>query len=74
MTIKNITLGYNLPTQNMKAIQALRVYASIQQALVFTQYPGANPEVSAAGGLFSGADRTTYPVPRTYSLGFNLTL
>ncbi|HCX24340.1 MAG: SusC/RagA family TonB-linked outer membrane protein [Flammeovirgaceae bacterium] len=74
LTIKNITLGYNLPTQNMKAIQALRVYASIQQALVFTQYPGANPEVSAAGGLFSGADRTTYPVPRTYSLGFNLTL
>ncbi|RYY32954.1 MAG: TonB-dependent receptor, partial [Sphingobacteriaceae bacterium] len=72
LTIKNITLGYQVPFKNNKYIQGLRVYASVQQAFVFTSYPGGNPEVSAAGGLFSGSDYTTYPVPRTISLGVNV--
>lgn len=74
LTIKNITLGYNLPSDNLKFIRGLRVYTSIQQAFVFTKYPGANPEVTSGGGISAGGDNTTYPVPRTYSLGVNLTL
>ncbi|WP_421876628.1 SusC/RagA family TonB-linked outer membrane protein [Marinoscillum sp.] len=73
LTIQNITLGYNLPVDNMDFIGKARVYTSIQRAFVLTDYPGGNPEVSAAGGVSAGADNTTYPVPRTYSLGVNLT-
>jgi hypothetical protein len=73
-TIKNITLGYRVGLKENKYIQGLRVYASVQQAFVFTKYPGGNPEVSAAGGLFSGSDYTTYPVPRTFTLGVNFNL
>jgi len=77
-TIKNITLGYNLRLKNAKVINNLRVYASVQQAYVFTSYPGVNPEVStdAIGApttaLNQGNDWGTYPVPRTYTFGVNV--
>lgn len=74
LTIKNITLGYNVPVDAQDFLKNLRVYASVQQPFVFTDYPGANPEVSNAGGLGAGADRTTYPIPRTFTVGLNLTL
>ena len=72
-TIKNITLGYKLPIRG-KVVKNLRVYGSVQQAYVFTDYPGNNPEVSSAGGIESGVDYTTYPVPRTFTVGLNVTL
>lgn len=78
-TIKNITLGYNIGTAN-KIFRSARLYASIQQAWVFTKYwGGPNPETSAqgngqgdGGNLSQGIDLSNYPVPRTYSLGVNL--
>jgi TonB-linked SusC/RagA family outer membrane protein len=76
LTIKNITLGYTIPINNSLYIKGLRLYAGIQQALVFTNYKGANPEVNDSGtsALVQGIDYTSYPVPRTYSLGINLNL
>jgi hypothetical protein len=73
LTVKNITLGYTFPAQ-LKYLSKARIYASIQQALVLTDYPGANPEVSLRGlnGLQQGADVTSYPVPRTFAAGLNL--
>ncbi len=78
-TIKNITLGYSIGTKN-KLFKSARVYASVQQAYVFTKYwGGPNPETSAqsngqgdGGNLSPGIDLSNYPVPRTYSLGVNL--
>ncbi|WP_229310981.1 TonB-dependent receptor [Larkinella soli] len=78
-TIKNITLGYNIGTVR-KFFKSARVYASIQQAYVFTKYKGGpNPETSAqgdgngdGGNLSQGVDFSNYPVPRTYTLGVNL--
>lgn len=78
-TIKNITLGYNVGLKS-KAIKSARVYASVQQAYVFTKYwGGPNPETSAqgngqgdGGNLSQGVDLSNYPVPRTYTLGINL--
>ncbi|MBW7889447.1 MAG: TonB-dependent receptor [Chitinophagaceae bacterium] len=77
--IKNVTLGYNLGLKS-KAIKSARVYASIQQLYVFTNYwGGPNPETSAqgdgngdGGNLSQGIDLSNYPVPRTYTLGINL--
>jgi len=74
LTIKNITLGYQIPFKRESYIKGIRVYTSVQQPFVFTKYPGGNPEVSAAGGLFSGSDYTAYPVPRTFTLGLNVNL
>jgi len=78
-TIKNITLGYTVGAIN-KFIKSARLYASIQQAWVFTNYwGGPNPETSAqadgngnGGNLSQGIDFSNYPVPRTYTLGVNV--
>ena len=79
-TIKNITLGYNLGIKN-KLFSSARLYTSVQQVYVFTNYwGGPNPETSAngagngdGGNLSQGVDLSNYPVPRTYTLGVNLT-
>ncbi|KAB7732999.1 SusC/RagA family TonB-linked outer membrane protein [Rudanella paleaurantiibacter] len=78
-TIRNITLGYNIGAVR-KFFKSARVYASVQQAYVFTKYRGGpNPETSAqgdgqgdGGNLSPGVDLSNYPVPRTYTLGVNL--
>ena len=78
-TIKNVTLGYNIGVKN-KVFKSARVYASIQQVYTFTNYwGGPNPEVSSqgdgngdGGNLSQGVDFSSYPVPRTYTLGVNL--
>ncbi|WP_460911762.1 SusC/RagA family TonB-linked outer membrane protein [Spirosoma areae] len=78
-TIKNITLGYSIGAMN-KFFKSARLYASVQQVYVFTNYwGGPNPETSAqgngngdGGNLSQGVDFSNYPVPRTYTLGINL--
>ncbi|MBB5282885.1 TonB-linked SusC/RagA family outer membrane protein [Rhabdobacter roseus] len=78
-TIKNITLGYTISRSN-KFFKSARLYTSIQQAFVFTNYwGGPNPETSAqdngagdGGNLSQGVDLSNYPVPRTFTLGVNL--
>jgi TonB-linked SusC/RagA family outer membrane protein len=73
LTIKNITLGYNVPVSKVKFMSRLRVYASVQQAFVFTKYKGNNPEVSnSANVLTLGDDNTSYPVARTFTFGVNM--
>jgi hypothetical protein len=73
LTVKNITIGYTLPSLT-PGISKLRIYASIQQALVLTGYDGANPEVSTNGlnGYRQGVDASSYPVPRTFAAGINV--
>jgi TonB-dependent starch-binding outer membrane protein SusC len=73
LTIKNISLGYTLPTNTIRHVNNMRVYASIQQALVLTRYQGTNPEVNFGGEnpLAQGLDLGAYPVPRTFTIGVN---
>jgi hypothetical protein len=79
-TIKNITLGYNVPLQSQRYFKNLRVYGSVQQAFVFTNYRGSNPEVSVSqngqqpNALGLGFDFGSYPVPRTFTFGVNVGL
>jgi TonB-dependent starch-binding outer membrane protein SusC len=71
--INNITLGYRVPEANTGFLRSLRVYGSIQNAFVFTSYPGANPQVSQSQASTElGIDGGSYPVPRTFTLGVNI--
>ncbi len=80
LTIKNITLGYTVPVEHLKPFRSIRPYASVQQAFVFTNYTGGNPEVTLsaggniAGPLNQGMDFGGYPVPRTFTVGVNVGL
>lgn len=71
LRIKNVKLGYTLPTQTLKKIYLtnLRFYVSIENLCTFTKYTGFDPEVGA-----TGIDNNVYPVTRTYSIGVNIGL
>jgi hypothetical protein len=75
LTVKNIALGYTIDLGNNLMLKTLRVYGSVQQALILTGYSGLNPEISLNGldGTGIGVDENAYPVPRTFSIGFNAT-
>ena len=78
LSINNITLGYTLPLSDNSFFKQVRFYSSVQRAFVFTDYTGANPEVSGnsngqgASALALGYDWSSYPVPRTFTVGLNL--
>lgn len=76
LTLKNVTLGYTIPFRRNPYISNARVYFSAQQLFTICDYPGANPQAAnnnELGWEGMGIDRTTYPVPRTFSIGCNVT-
>lgn len=73
LTIKNVTLGYNVNVNRINMLSRLRIYASVQQLYTFTKYEGNNPEVSGSQNVLSlGDDSSGYPVPRTLTFGINV--
>ncbi|MGE0090703.1 MAG: SusC/RagA family TonB-linked outer membrane protein [Bacteroidales bacterium] len=71
--IKNIVLGYTLPSSwySKIGITKLRIYAQVKNLYTFTKYSGYDPEI-AGGILDTGVDRGNYPQARTISMGLNL--
>jgi hypothetical protein len=71
--IKNIQVGYTLPTSwvSNKVFSKIRVYAQVKNAYTFTRYSGFDPEIPG-GILDTGVDRGVYPQARTWSLGLDL--
>ena len=67
--IKNITLGYNLPSRLLAkaGIGALRVYLSADSPWIFTHLKGINPQAN-----FSGSTSYSYTPNRTVTLGVDL--
>jgi TonB-linked SusC/RagA family outer membrane protein len=78
LRINNVTLGYTLPkklTQKV-SIQSLRVYATVYNLHVFTNYSGYDPEVDTKRKtpLTPGVDYSAYPKSKSVIFGVNLTL
>ena len=74
--IKNINLAYSLPNNLVSRISlsSLSIFADVANVYTFTNYPGYDPESSTAGDNItnSGIDFLTYPLARTFTLGFKL--
>lgn len=72
--IKQIQLGYSVPQKALnksKIFNKARVYVSLDDFFVFTEYPGFDPEVSLSGrGL--GIDYGQYPTTKRVTFGLNL--
>jgi TonB-linked SusC/RagA family outer membrane protein len=76
LRLKNILLAYNFPLKNSKGkfLQTLRVYASGQNLLTFTNYSWWDPEVNSKGADNTlGIDHFGYPIPKSYTIGLNAT-
>lgn len=76
LRIRNIALGYTLPTSlfGKVGITNLRIYGSVNNAFIFTDYSGTDPEVSTNGNsnIAPGVDRNSVGIGRTYTVGLNL--
>ncbi|WP_241462393.1 SusC/RagA family TonB-linked outer membrane protein [Sphingobacterium deserti] len=75
LAMKNISMGYRFPTKSA-FVRNVRAYASVQNVFYIMSYSGMNPEISLNGleGASIGIDENAYPIPRIFSIGFNLTL
>lgn len=73
LRIKNIQLGYTLPTFITKKffVEKLRVFVSAENLLTVTKYAGMDPEISS-GATSLGVDYGVYPQARTWSIGANV--
>ena len=78
LRINNITLGYTLPSNILKRfkINNLRVYGTVNNLAVITNYSGYDPEVNTrrTTPLTPGVDYSAYPRSRAFIFGLNLSL
>ncbi|WP_210487015.1 SusC/RagA family TonB-linked outer membrane protein [Rufibacter aurantiacus] len=77
MRLKNVTLGYTLPTSFVQKfhLEKVRVYAIGLNLLTFTDYEGWDPEVNTdylAGNISQGNDFYGAPQARTITFGVNI--
>ena len=74
---QNIALGYSFPPAKLAAatITSLRIYAQVQNAFIMTKYSGLDPELSTSVTTNDrpGLDYNVSPLPRTITVGLNLT-
>ncbi|SOE20492.1 iron complex outermembrane recepter protein [Spirosomataceae bacterium TFI 002] len=80
LRLNNATLAYKLSPQKIglgKYLNNIRFSLTGQNLFVITDYTGYDPEIntgSSIGGVQTfGIDRFTYPKPRTFLLGLNVT-
>ena len=74
MRIREISVGYTIKPADTRYFESLRLYLQVQNAFVFTNYTGFDPEVSSTGGdnpQTAGVDYAAYPQARTFMFGFN---
>jgi hypothetical protein len=75
--IKNVNLSYKLPGSLVSKLSLVSaaVYIDVNNLHTFTNYPGYDPESSTSGDnvVNAGIDYLTYPLPRTYTFGVQLT-
>ncbi len=80
LRMNNATLAYQLSPQKIGLnnwVNNIRFSLTGQNLFVITEYTGYDPEIntgSSIGGVQTfGIDRFTYPKPRTFLLGLNVT-
>lgn len=72
---QNFVLGYSLPATHLAnlGLQRARIYGSVQNLFVISDYTGYDPEATTFGGsLTQNIEFFQYPKPRTFNLGVNV--
>lgn len=72
--LKNVQVSYQLRNNFLRKLflTGVRAYASVSNVFVLTGYRGLDPEVNSAGtnNFAQGVDGNTYPLTRTFTIGF----
>jgi len=74
MRIKQIQLGYTLPSDLLDKINVsrTRVFVSLDDYFTFTKYEGMDPEAGSQDNDSQGIDRGVYPIPRKVMFGLSV--
>lgn len=76
MRLKNITIGFKLPSSLAQKIKmsSARIYVSGQNLWTITNYTGLDPELTgtASNTLTQGIEFYTMPQPKTFMAGINV--
>lgn len=73
--MKNISIGYNLPSSVLNGkVSKVRIYVSAQNLLTITDYSGIDPEIGTynSGNAELGIDRGNYPAPKSFVGGIQV--
>ena len=77
LRLQNATIGYRLDFNERDFFKSMRLSITGQNLFVITPYSGLDPEVDTPSGLNNipsfGIDYTSFPRPRTFTLGLNAT-
>ncbi len=69
LRLDNITVGYNVPVEQLSWLTKLRVYVSSNNLITLTNYTGLDPETTYDGLEFGLDQYNTYPKTRTLTFG-----
>jgi TonB-linked SusC/RagA family outer membrane protein len=75
MKLQNLVIGYSLSNKTLsevKFIKNLRIYASGQNLLTFSNYKGYDPDFISDGLFSRGYDYGSFPNPRTVLVGLQV--
>lgn len=81
LRFQNLTIGYTIPKviTSKFACDQFRVYCTLNNVLILTNYSGYDPEVStpirgsSTSGLTPGVDFSAYPKSFSWTVGLNVT-
>ncbi|WP_158275709.1 SusC/RagA family TonB-linked outer membrane protein [Marinilabilia rubra] len=75
LRLNNVTVGYDLPSDWLKAFSNVHIYASGNNLFTLTDYSGYNPQITSFlyDGTIMGVDWVGSPSVRTFLLGMNIT-
>jgi len=73
--LKSMQLGYTLPQTFTRSfgVERLRVYVGGRNLITLTQYSGLDPELGGNDPTYFGVDGGSYPQPKMYNVGVNVT-
>ncbi len=79
LRLNNVSIGYSLPKHLISKVKMsrFRVYGTVTNVFMVTNYSGYDPEVSATRNsaytpLTPGVDYSGYPKSRTFTIGANI--
>ncbi|MBW6480633.1 MAG: TonB-dependent receptor [Bacteroidales bacterium] len=77
LRLDNLSIGYNINTNNVSFLSRARVYVTGQNLFVLTNYTGFDPEVrtntNRGGTPPIGIDYLAYPRPKVFMVGTSIT-
>lgn len=73
--LRNISLGYTLPQAlvDKGGMKSVRAYVRITNLFTISDFTGYTPEIVSGNPVLNAIDVATYPVPRIFSVGLNMT-